>query len=52
MTQDLREALAQQVEEWREDVAIDSYFGNVEAADRREQCINDIEKLLQESENE
>lgn len=48
MTQDLREALEEQIAEWREDAEIDAAMDMIDAADRREQCADDIEELLQE----
>jgi len=53
MTRDLREALEEQVEEWREKANGPEgvrYKNGVR--DGIEKCINDIEELLQESENE
>jgi len=51
MTQDLREALAEQVAEWREnnpiEKALSGHERGAEAQGRRE-CADDIEELLQE----
>lgn len=50
MTQDLREALEEQVEEWREKPGLyrkDMITDQMHYATRKE-CANDIEELLQE----
>jgi len=55
MTQDLRDALEQQVEEWRNGYEIYKRAIDPETdirANMLEQCADDIEELLQESENE
>jgi hypothetical protein len=45
---DLEEELEALVEEWREDAEVDAAMDMIDAADRREQCANDVEQLLEE----
>jgi len=55
MSQELRDALEQQVEEWRQKaIRIDPITSEGKPAKSRwlEQSADDIEELLQESENE
>jgi len=53
MTQDLREALEQQVEEWREFTEVVDWSDYSHGVNEGvKSCAKDIEELLQESENE